>query len=250
MDSNEKVHAILFSGDEITWQSILYDLINREELDPWDVDVSLITRKYIEMIRILKEHDFRLSGKVILAAALLLKIKSKKWMREDMANLDRLFSSAEEEMESLLDDIEDEYTPKEKVEAELIPRTPLPRKRKVSVYDLVNALEKALEVKHRRVLRDMPIFNVMPPKKSKDISLVIKEFYRMIKQLFIEQKKERVTFSSLLPSEGKEDKVYTFIPLLHLSNQQKINLSQQQQFGEIEITLHQDKQDEKMAPAE
>ena len=33
---------------------------------------------------------------------------------------------------------------------QIYPRTPQPRKRKVSVFDLVQALEKALEVENRR----------------------------------------------------------------------------------------------------
>ncbi|MCK5140441.1 MAG: segregation/condensation protein A, partial [Thermodesulfovibrionia bacterium] len=49
----------------------------------------------------------------------------------------------------------------------------------------------------------------------------------------------RLTFSTLVPSETKEDKIYTFIPLLHLTNQRKIDIEQYQPFGEIEIILRQ-----------
>jgi chromatin segregation and condensation protein Rec8/ScpA/Scc1 (kleisin family) len=48
----------------------------------------------------------------------------------------------------------------------------------------------------------------------------------------------KLTFSQLIPAQpSKQDKVYTFIPLLHLTNQQMIDLYQQQHFGEIEIEL-------------
>ena len=41
-----------------------------------------------------------------------------------------------------------------------------------------------------------------------------------------------------MPEEPtKEDKVFTFIPLLHLTNQRKIDLNQENHFGEIEIVL-------------
>jgi segregation and condensation protein A len=237
---HEKILDIILNKDEITWQTIIYDLINSEEMDPWNVDISLLTQKYIEMVKTLKDHDFRLSGKVLLAAALLLKIKSNKWITEDIANLDSLFSSAEDDMNELLDGIEDDYYhPKEVVDAELIPRTPQPRRRKVSVYDLVNALEKALEVKHRRVLRDVPIMDVKAPVKKRDISEVIRDIYFKIKDYFVKNTKTRLTFSRLIPSESKEDKVFTFIPLLHLTNQRKIDIEQYQPFGEIEIMLKQ-----------
>ncbi len=237
---HEKILDIIIDQDEITWQTIIYDLINSEEMDPWNVNISLLTQKYIRMIKTLQQHDFRLSGKVLLAAALLLKIKSHKWLTEDIANLDSLFSSADGDADDLLDGIEDDYyQPREVVDSELIPRTPRPRRRKVSVYDLVNALEKALEVKHRRVIRDMPVLDVKAPTKKRDISEVIKEMYFKIRSFFQTNSKKRLTFSRLIPSETKEDKVFTFIPLLHLANQRKINIEQYQPFGEIEIMLKQ-----------
>ena len=46
-----------------------------------------------------------------------------------------------------------------------------------------------------------------------------------------------LTFTKLIPSETKEDKVFTFIPLLHLSNRRSIDMHQNKPFGEIEIYL-------------
>lgn len=233
----EKIFNMLLNTEEITWQSIIYDLVKSEQMSPWDVNISLITQKYIERIRSLQEHDFRVSGKVLLAAALLLKIKANRWVQKDIAALDSLFLSAEEDMDEFFNELDELSShPKEKVDAQLIPRTPQPRKRKVSVYDLVKALEKALEVKQRRILRNIPDIEVRPPAKKRDISEIIKEIYQRIVSYF-GSGKNRLTFSRLIPSETKEDKVYTFIPLLHLTNLRKIDMRQYQHFGEIEILL-------------
>ena len=51
------------------------------------------------------------------------------------------------------------------------------------------------------------------------------------------KKKDNVTFSQLLPSNEKEDVIYTFIPLLHLDNQKKVYMRQEKPFEEIDITL-------------
>jgi segregation and condensation protein A len=235
---HERILDIILDKDEITWQSIIYELIKTEQMDPWDVNVSLLTQKYIATIKELKEHDFRLSGKVVLAAAMLLKIKSIRWITEDIAALDNLFHSAQDEMEDFLQDLDERFEPREVIDTQLIPRTPQPRKRKVSIYDLVAALEKALEVKHRRVLRDIPNLDFHAPAKKRDVSLIIKDIYLKITSFFA-AKKERLTFSMLTPSGSKEDKIYTFIPLLHLTNQRKIDIEQYQHFGEIEIFLKQ-----------
>lgn len=237
MDPHERIFNILFSkADEITWQTIIFDLVKTEQMDPWDIDVSILTQKYIDMLRTIKEHDFRVSGKVLLAAAILLKMKSNKLVGEDLSELDRLLIGVEGEMEELGFD---ETANIEKLGEipTLIPRTPQPRKRKVSIFDLVEALEMALEVKKRRLLNSIPPLNLEAPKKKKDVTQIIREVYGKIKTFFISALSGKLTFSKLLPSESKEDKVHTFIPLLHLAQQNKIELVQEMPFGEIEILL-------------
>ena len=92
--------------------------------------------------------------------------------------------------------------------------------------------------------------NIEVPKKSKDITQVIREVYGKIRLFFNQNKKNMVTFSQLVPSDSKDDKIYTFIPLLHLTTQRKIDLSQEQQFGEINIHLASKKEVEKELGAE
>lgn len=239
----EKIFQLLFDKDEVTWQSLIHELIKTEQMDPWDIDVSLLTKKYIAIISKLKELDFRISGKVLLAAAILLKMKSNRLIGEDLTQFDRLIAGTEEQ---LLEEFED-LTEKPELEEKpaLIPRTPQPRKRKVSIYDLVEALEKALEVKQRRVMHSIPPLDVEVPKKTKDITQVIREVYGKIKSFFFKNQKNKLMFSQLVPSDKKEDKIYTFIPLLHLDHQRKINLEQEEPFSDIEIMLHSKKDVEK-----
>jgi len=239
MDPHERIFSIILSKtDEITWQSIIYELVKSEQLDPWDIDVSLLTQKYIEMLKVLKEHDFRVSGKVLLAAAILLKIKSNRLVGDDLSELDRLLTGVKDEMEDLGFDESGASTEKLTEIPTLIPRTPQPRKRKVSIFDLVEALERALDVKKRRLLHSIPPLNLEAPKKKKEITQVIREVYGRIKSFFAGTFfKDKLTFSKLLPSESREDKVYTFIPLLHLAQQNKIELFQETPFGEIQILM-------------
>ena len=233
----DKIFELLFDKDEITWQSVIYELINTKQIDPWDVDVSLLTHKYIDIIKTLKEMDFKVSGKVLLAAAILLKIKSNKLVGEDILEFDRLIEgSDEDEIEDLYEDTTGIETTKDDI-VSLIPRTPQPRKRKVSIYDLMNALEKALEVKRRRVMQNIPPMRLEIPAHKRDITQIIKDIYANIKLFFFRYSKNRLTFSNMVPSGTKEDKIYTFIPLLHLTSQQKIELHQEKHFGEIEIIL-------------
>lgn len=240
----EKIYQLVVNGDEVSWQSILQDLVTTEQMDPWDIDVSLLTKRYIGAIRKLKDLDFRVSGKVLLAAAILLKIKSKRLVGEELMQLDRLIAGSDED--ELLGEFEDIMeNPEMGEKPRLIPRIPQPRKRKVSIYDLVGALEKALEVKQRRVEHSIPPLDVEIPKKNRDITQVIREVYGRIKSFFFKNQQKKLMFSHLVPSDKKEDKMYTFIPLLHLDHQRKIDLEQEEPFSDISITLYNKKEIEK-----
>lgn len=228
---------IVLEKDEVSWQAILYDLVKKEGMDPFDIDVSKIAQSYLDNIREMKNHDFRLSGKVVLAAAIMLKLKSNKLVGHDLNELDRLLTQPEFDEAAFFDEIHSGGAQKQDVFIpELIPRTPQPRKRKVSIHDLVWALQKALEVKRRRVLRHRPPAPMDAPERKFDVSKLIKGIFAKL-VTFFNNKQEIITFSNLTPSKDKNDIITTLIPLLHLANERKVELSQQEHFGEIYVKV-------------
>ncbi|MBI2134161.1 segregation/condensation protein A [Candidatus Woesearchaeota archaeon] len=237
----QKIIDLIVGKDEVTWQSMLMNLVRSENMDPWNIDISSLTQKYISMLSKLKELDFRVSGKMVLAAAILLRIKTKKLVGEDIVELERLMSPKENEIdeEGFYEDLATDERPPDGGYPQLLPRTPQPRKRKVSIYDLMNALQKALEVRDRRILRK-PVINIKMPEKRIDITKVVGSVLERITSLMGSGRK--VYYTELLQSQRKEDKIITFISLLYLANhdQRKIDLIQKEAFGEIEIALPQD----------
>ena len=238
---NEHIFDILFHQNEITWQSMIYDLVSSERMDPWDVDVSLLAQRFLERLQTLKNMDLKVSGKILLAASILLRVKSTRFLEEDINALDALIASAnneqeEEYFEELLDFEEPTFDVEE--QPKIYPKTPQPRKRKVSVFDLVNALEKALDVFKRRPAKPKPVeeTDVRPPEKPRDISLVIRDMHNKVVRHY-ENSEQRLKFSHLLEDDSREEKVFTFIPLLHLDHQRKVELCQEQNFGDIEIEM-------------
>jgi segregation and condensation protein A len=239
-DPHDKLFSILLDKNAITWQTIIQELVKSEEMNPWDIDVSILSKRYIDMLKKLKEMDFKVSGKVVLAAAILLRIKSSKLVTEDIGELDSLMAGEEESYDEFYGDLESDLALEAREEImPLLPRTPQPRKRKVSIYDLMLALQKALEVKERRVLRGIPSVRMEAPERKVELGTLINDVYRRVVEFLTN--KHRVTFSELLPSQDRADKVMTFVPLLHLAHidQRKLDLLQNEQFGEIEIVLHQ-----------
>ena len=91
----EQIHDILFNR-EIGWKDIIYDLINTEQLDPWDINIVLLTDKFLEKIRQIEETNFFISSKVLLAAALLLRIKSEILLNKYVKSIDEILFGKKE----------------------------------------------------------------------------------------------------------------------------------------------------------
>jgi len=244
----QKIFQMLLNEDEITWQTIILDLVKTQQMNPWDINISQLAELFLERLKLMKETDLMVSGKVLLAAAILLRIKSDKLITDDINDFDRLMQATDTSEDNFYDELESQFhgagMPAESDKFKLVPRTPQPRKRKVSVYDLVEALNQALEVEERRKIRheryvDAPKVNT--PEKQTDMSVVIKNVYAQVCSFIVKQKKASVKFSELVPSDNKKDKVYTFIPLLHLSNQRKVDLEQESHFTDFDILLREKK---------
>lgn len=241
----ERVFDIIFKEDEISWQSMIYELVRTEQMDPWDIDIGMLSQRFLDKLKKLKEMDFRISGKVVLAAAILLRLKSHKLVKEDLTELDRIIAMSEQTQEEFYEELEQgtyDETGTSSMHGKgtpyrLVPHTPQPRKRKVSVYDLVDALQKALEVKRRRSF-NLHDIEIKIPEHTVDITEIIEKIHAEIKAYFFEKKESKLPFSLLVKSDKREEKIYTFIPLLHLSNQGRINLEQEKHLAEIYVMLN------------
>ena len=155
-----------------------------------------------------------------------------------IANFDNMMNATEENMP--LEDNQSRLLDQSGKPA-IFPKTPQPRKRKVSVYDLVNALEKALEIefkRNRHVVNAKKIVLSIPEKKF-DIGKAMIDVYNKVEKHYKNKKtKDKVlTFDELVISGTKKDKVLTFVPLLHLDTQRKVDLEQESHFSTIAVRL-------------
>ena len=148
----EKIYDMIVNQEDITWKSLIHDLVRTEQMNPWDINISLLTQKYIQTVKDMHEHDLKVSGRIILAAAIMLKIKSSHLLDYGITNLDKLINQGDDlTEEELLGELGEEMARerRERQQFQLIPRNPQPRSRKVSIHDLVGALQRAMESKKR-----------------------------------------------------------------------------------------------------
>ncbi len=232
----EQIHTILFNR-EIGWQEIIYDLINTEQLDPWDVNIIILTDKYLEIVGKLEETDFFVSSKVLLAASLLLRIKSEILLNKYIKSIDDiLFGRVNEKTSRALERIElDEEIP------DLIPRSPMPRFKKVTLKELMESLNKAIITENRRIKKEIIKKNALRessislPKRKISINDKIKEIFEKLTGHFNNSKEhKKITYTEFAGTE-KESRIENFPPLLHLENQKKVWLHQDRPFEEIHI---------------
>ncbi|MCX8194222.1 MAG: segregation/condensation protein A, partial [Candidatus Pacearchaeota archaeon] len=218
--SQEQLYDMLISR-ELSWQAIIYDLIRTEQLDPWNIDIGILAEKYLERLQILQqEHVFFISSKVLLAAALLLKIKSEI-LHENIKAIDEiLFDEKKVKYEEIVNNsIVDFVSGYEQYE--LLPKTPLPRNRKITLQELMTALERAMKTEHRRIKKEIIKnranydISLVLPKKKIDIREKIKELYQKIKSFFSKNKDKKLTFTELVGTD-RDERIACFLPILHL----------------------------------
>ena len=148
---NQNQFFDLITGEELSWQSIIFDLIKTEQLDPWDIDLGVLADRYVEIIKQLEEADFFISSKVLLACSLLLRLKSEILINSYLQSLDDALYGHEDGKKYELERIEID----EGELPDLVPRTPMSRHKKVTLTELMNALNKAIDTENRRIKREI-----------------------------------------------------------------------------------------------
>lgn len=229
----DKIYDIILSN-ELTWEGLIRDIVKKEGMDPWDIDLSKLALKYLNYIQSLKRIDFKLTGKFLLTASILLKMKSDSLTAEELLRPDYYLHELAGAID--LNRVFERPTVPENVG--LMPKISPTRSRRVTLDELVNALRDAMDVQERRDVRHnhmKKIKGMREDHKPVNISDKIKTLYKRIVNFFKKLGKKQITFVELIPSNDKKDVIWTFLPLLHLSNDGKIVLEQEKEFGDIYV---------------
>lgn len=208
-----------------TWREILLELVHANQLDPWNIDVVDIATQYLERVKKLETDDLRLPANLILGAAILLRFKSDALQLEEPPE------------QALLDEFVDDTGPVEIPTLEL--RGRIPPKRRVSLDELLEAMEKVMEDsrKHETVMKQVKL---SPNMEIKLTAINIEEKMKEVLGKIGERTDSSgwATFSGLLDGDrGRAGIIYTLLPLLHLTQEGKVFMMQEKFFGEIFVRL-------------
>ena len=213
---------------ESNWEEVLEYVITEEGMDPWDIDIVKLADALVDYIKKMQTLDFKVPSRIIIIAAILLRMKVVLLLEEDEEKEEK-----EEKEEELIDlsQVPDLETP--------IKRIP---RRKVTLEELIVALEKAFRTKEIRETKKIRARKRVEEliEGEEDIGERIERLYRQITSILEELKSGEITFDKLVPKWERNEIVDKFLPLLHLSQEGKVSCEQKEIFKDIYIRLKED----------
>jgi len=216
-----------------SWEDLIDYIVTMEDLDPWDVDITKLTNIFLDYIETMKMLDFRIPAKVVLVASILLKLKTEiTWP-----------TIRQKPTEYSFDDLQDDLASYEEIKQKLQQMTLEPGsirivKRKVTLDELVGALQKAVKVDDRREIKKKKLGRGLRKNidfSEEDIEKRINSLMFKIDSFLLQLGSEKVEFSKLVKTWDRNQIVDVFLPILYLATRGKVSTEQEDFFKEIWI---------------
>lgn len=228
---------------------LLLHLINRYEIDIYNIPVAEITEQYMNYIHAMQELQLDIASEYLVMAATLLAIKSKMLLPKHEEELmeDTIEAYEEDPREELMQRLLEykkykeaahELKKREEERALLFTKPPADlsayaletqaeiRPLDVNIYDMLGALSKLL----RRKRLQKP----MQTRITRQEISIEKRMDEILQEL--RKDKKRKSFYELFPSLDRGHIVVTFLAILELMKKNLIILEQERNFANIFIS--------------
>ena len=203
---------------------VLLDLAKKGEIDPWDVDLSSVTEKFLERIEALGDRDLPALGRTLLYASILLRMKSDS------------IEEGQDEPEELFEELDEGPVYRRRL-VEGLPAPPIRRitRRPVALEELIAELQRAEVVAERKVARSRE-----KPEPSVEEAVErahdegIEERIRSLRAAIFEglERADRIPFSEV----GSD--VMSYVSLLFMAGRREVWIEQERLFDELYIMRH------------
>lgn len=218
-------------------------LINKYEIDIYDIPVAEITKQYTEFIQQMQEIELNVASEYLVMAATLAAIKSQMLLpkQEVDEDIDEYMEDPREELVARLINyrkfkaIAEELKEKEINSEQIFMRSPeimedlkentQVQKGSISVYDMLSALNNMLERKAWNEPQETHITRVEIP---------IEERMEQIRKIVFE-KRDGTSFEKLFIYHSRSHIVITFMALLELMKDNVVICEQRAQLDAIYI---------------
>ncbi len=225
---------------------LLLHLINRLEIDIYDIPVAEITEQYLLYIHTMQELELDIASEYLVMAATLLAIKSKMLLPKHEEELfdDEYDNEDENSMDELVERLVEyrkykeaatSFKDLEQERALMFTKPPSdlsdfakdiqPEKINldVTIYDMIGAFQKLL----RRQKLQKPLSTKIA-RQEVSIERRMSEILSDLKKI-----KKKKSFNALFPERNREQIVVTFLAILELIKRKEIHIEQEGNFSEI-----------------
>jgi len=209
------------------WKILLLEIVKSNDFNIWNLDIINLIDLYLKKIQDMKKDNLLVPANALLAAAILLKIKAFTLkLTSIQEDEDPLKIPSEED---ILDNTLNIDNPSRFKEGQ------------VSLDELIDVVDfimnRPTKTNLERKVKEIKESVFILPKKTEDISIRISNLFSKLEKKA--DKEGCLTFSKLFDvNYVSQDLVEDyFIPLLFLSQEQKVNVWQEDFFSEIFIKI-------------
>ena len=243
------LNNITNENNEVDGIEILVQMARQGKIDPWNIDIIDITDKYLTHLFQSKSQNLRLTGRTLLFASILLKLKSNILEGVELSD----FDTQPEEPEFYDDeplDYEQEYIPTNNVVSidEVLQRRTsvrLNRNRVVTLRDLIRQLEfyemldkkQSLKNAHERAKRRVKNYSNLSPEDiinlahDEYIEKGVERLRANLEDILNRQDKIELNELTLLGM----DKISAYISLLFLTAESDYYLEQDEFYSDLYV---------------
>lgn len=252
-DNNFDFVSVNPLNQEMDGIEILVSMAKSGKVDPWNIDIVDITDKYLTQMFQMKAQNLRLTGRTLLFAAILLKLKSNILENIDVNSFEGTNEEGEFNEFELNDDFEADY-PQEyntnnviSIDEVLQRRTSvrLNRNRVVTLKDLIRQLEfyemidrkQSLKNAHERAKRRVRSYanltadDIVNLAHDEYIEDGVQRLKENLEQILNKEKRVELTELTLLGM----DKIAAYISLLFLSAESNYELVQDEFYSDLYV---------------
>ncbi|MDX8046080.1 segregation/condensation protein A [Gracilibacillus sp. S3-1-1] len=224
---------------------LLLHLINKYEIDIYDIPVKEITAQYMVYIHTMQQLELNIASEYLVMAATLLEIKSKLLLPNPTVEIEEEYEEdpREELMRRLIEyrkykDAAEHLKAREVEQSQVHTRPPLLIDQEEShqlpegsanIYDMIEAIGKVMErQKWNRPIETSVQRQEIPIEQRMD------EIMDTVNEV-----NQPISFYQLFPNTTRTYIVATFIAILELMKQKKIDCKQEKQLDDLIVFRYQ-----------
>lgn len=250
---------------EVDGIEILVNMAKQGKIDPWNVDIVEVTDKYLMHLFQSKAQNLRLTGRTLLFAAILLKLKSNVLEGIDVLDFEPQHQDEFNYDDEMPLDYEEEYIPTNNVISidEVLQRRTsvrLNHNRVVTLRDLIRQLEfyemldkkQSLKNAHERAKRRVQNYARLSPDDiinlahDEYIENGVQRLKANLSEILSRQDKIELNELTLLGM----DKISAYISLLFLTVESDYDLEQDEFYGDLYVIRYSHNEDSIIAEEE